>query len=198
MEWIIAGVVLLLVLLAIGLYSRSRITTTQKTKNLDRFRTYAFLPNSNIHLHEKVDSGLTDISEPVIKAVNENMQRAGYQLDIDNPELLVVLKANKVVPAPIYASYPYVTTLPVSPFYEPFSYRNYGLYTKINDYKTDDDQQLKGSLSVQIINRKTKNILWKGTATESVYGKNTSEKIAEYVTAIFKEYPTLKNQQHER
>lgn len=194
MIWMIIGIILLLAFLTLMLLKRSKVMTKNKTeKDLSSFNTYAFLPSSAIDLSENSKNELTDVSERVIAEVNQNMQLAGYVLDRNRPELLVMLQTNKVVPPPIYATYPYATTLPVSPFYAPYSYASYAHYTKINNHKNGGTNFLTGSLSVLVIERRSKNILWEGTASESIFNINSDNEIIEYIQLIFEAYPTIKN-----
>jgi len=198
MIWMIIGIILLLALLTLVLLNRSKVSTKNKTdKDLALYKTYAFLPSSTITISEKPKKELNDVSERVIAEVNKSMQRAGYLLDLNLPELLVMLQANKVVPPPIYASYPYATVLPMSPFYAPYSYAGYAQYTKINNHKNGGTELLKGSLSVLIIERRSKNILWEGTASESIFNVNSDSEIIEYIQLIFEAYPTIKSKSDE-
>ncbi|MFD0798361.1 DUF4136 domain-containing protein [Maribacter chungangensis] len=168
-------------------------TTKMTDKNLADYKTFAYLPSTNFEVPD--DLATNDrVAQSVIKAMNENMKDARYEINRKNPDLLVLLTTKfdkepmRDVDA-IYASYPYDTPYPVSPYYENYYYWDYERYTEIIGYDVDYSSYKIGTLIVDIVDRKTKKRLWTGTAEQAIYQQDTSDKVAEYVDAIFDEYP---------
>lgn len=100
---------------------------TQKTtdKSLSIYDTFAFLPNAEIKASgEAFDD--EELNSMIIETINSEMRQAGYRLDRQNPDLLVLADANidlerQTTTEPVYATYPYATRgLGVSPFYNPY------------------------------------------------------------------------------
>lgn len=187
---------LFLVALLIAASCGPTLTTTKMTdKNLGNYETFAYLPSTNFEVPDNLVGQQKRVAESVIKAMNENMKQQGYMLDRKNPDLLVLLTTKfdkeqmRDVDA-VYASYPYRTTYPVSPYYENYYYWDYDRYTEIVGYDVDYSSYKVGTLIVDIVDRKTKKKLWTGTAEQAIYQNDTSEAVTEYVDAIFDEYPS--------
>jgi hypothetical protein len=172
------------------------LTTTKMTnKDLGNFKTFAYLPNTNFEVPDQLDGQQDRVAQSVITAMNKNMQQLGYSMDRKKPDLLVLLttKFDKELMRDIdavYASYPYRTAYPVSPYYDNYYYWDYDRYTDIVGYDIDYSSYKVGTLIVDIINRKTKKRIWTGTAEEAIYQNDTSDAVTEYVDAIFDEYPS--------
>jgi hypothetical protein len=91
----------------------------------------------------------------------------------------------------VYATYPYNSPYPVSPYYENNYYWDYGTYSEFVGYDVDYSSYEVGTLIVDIIDRKTKNKLWTGTAEQAIYQMDTAGAVAESVDAIFDAYPDV-------
>lgn len=192
MIWMIISVVIMLALIAIVLLRRSRVSATKRTdRDLGEFKTYAFLPESSIHWPSMEKKSETDVSKTVVDTVNNNMKRIGYTLELNHPDLLVVLKTNKTSSsAPLYASFPYSGTLPVNPVYSAYAFKNFRLYNEIANRQTGESTY-KEWLQIDIIERKTKKVLWTATSNQSIYVKKTSEELIHYLNSMFKQYPSI-------
>lgn len=180
-----------------------KISSTVKTgQDLDRYETYAYLPNSSIQAPENTDQS-EDVGQNIIEAMNNNMQRAGYTMDQDDPDLLVIINTNYDQETDVdvdrdyyydsnYAYYPYTTGMPVNSYYGNSYYSGYNTYGGISDYDVTLDRYTDAGMVVNLIEKDTKNIVWTGSVDDfSVYQDNTSEEVAEYVDNIFKNYPTI-------
>ncbi|MGC1514547.1 MAG: DUF4136 domain-containing protein [Maribacter sp.] len=174
--------------------------STTKTANVDlkTYKTFAYLPNGNF---DNPDMGYSDesVGEVVINEVNGQMKALGYTLNKNQPDLLVLLntKTNReteVYKDPVYATYPryYATTYPVSAYYAPYSYNGYSSYTELVGYDRDYETYEEGTLLLSLVDRKTKNVVWKGNATDFIGGQKDSNAIAAFVDDIFEEFPTSK------
>lgn len=184
---IVAFVLLISVVLVLR---HSKVSAMKKTdKDLNRFKTYAFLPESSIHWPDLEKEGTTDVSELVVDTVNKNMQQLGYRLDLDDPDLLVILKTGKVHSnRPIYASFPYSATQPMHPVYSAYSYKGYQMFNDIVGRQDVGNNSIW--LRIDVVERKTKEILWTASSNDAVYVKKTSEEIASYLNEMFEAYPT--------
>jgi hypothetical protein len=174
-----------------------KVNTTKTTSNdLRIYKTFAYLPNSNF---EDLDKGYgnDNIGTTVIESVNTNMQQLGYTLDRTNPDLLVLLSTStdlnaNVTKEPVYATYPnhYARVYGVSPYYQNYYYNGYSGYNRLIGYDTNINTYKEGTLRLSLVDSKTKNIVWKGTASNSIYkSQNESKAIAKFVDNMFAKFP---------
>lgn len=174
-----------------------KVNTTKTTSNdLSVYKTFAYLPNSNF---EDLDKGYgnNNIGTTVIESVNTNMQQLGYTLDRTNPDLLVLLSTStdldtNVAKEPVYATYPnyYGSSYGVSPYYQNYYYNGYSGYNRLIGYDTDVNTYKEGTLRLSLVDSETKNIVWKGTASNGIYkSENESKAIAKFVDDMFAKYP---------
>lgn len=174
-----------------------KVTTIKNTENdLSAYNTYAYLPNTNFEKPDYNAIPTENLTPAVIDAMNNNMQKAGYTLDRENPDLLVLLSSDidpkyDATVSPVFASYPYTTPYPISPYYQAYYYWGYDDIGDIIGYSVDVDRRKEGSLAVNLIDRKTRQVVWSGTAKDKIYDIDTTVEVAEYVDAIFAEYPTI-------
>lgn len=135
------------------------------------------------------------VNQNVIAAMNCNMKQAGYKLDRDNPDVLIVLNAHydpevsKEV-EPVYANPEKPEGADtISAYYDPHYYWKYAEFNDILGYKIIKNEDKKAGLAIEIIDRKSEKIIWRGTAKEPLDQKGSSTKIAKYVDAVFEEFP---------
>lgn len=190
-------VVLAIMALVLTIGCGPKVTTMKTTgKDLNKYKSYAYLPNSHIDMSNNMEANIGDVGEAVIDEMNRNMKRAGYVLNRDNPDLLVILKTN-VKPDGIadvsanYATYPYTEKQPVSPYYKPYYYWGYEEFNDIAGYTIGIGSHYDGALEIDLVDRKTKKIVWSGKAKAPIYTNDTSEALANYLDAIFNKYPTI-------
>lgn len=175
-----------------------KITGTKTSDNdLSKYDSYAYLPNSNFDVQDNVEKVSDDVGKWILEAVNNNMQRAGYTMDKDNPDLLVILNSNYDKKSEVYvnrdyANYPYATTYGVSSYYQPYYYSGYSNYNYIADYDVNVSRYTEAALTVDVVDRETKNIVWSGSAKDyEIYQQDVSREVAESVDNIFSKYPTI-------
>ncbi len=173
-------------------------TTKITSKDLSNYETFAYLPNGNFDEIEGYNDNT--VGAAVISRVNENMKDLGYELDRDEPDLLVLIgtqtdKEQTRVKEPVYATYPtyYTTNYRVGNLYEPYYYYGYADYNQLVGYDVDYDTYKEGTLMLSVVDRETKNVLWKASANNFIAkGQSNSRAIAKYVDDIFAKYPTQK------
>ncbi|MBQ0732794.1 DUF4136 domain-containing protein [Aquimarina celericrescens] len=171
-------------------------TVKMSDEDLSKYSTFAYLPNSNF---DDSNIGYNDktVGSKVIERVNSNLSKAGYTLDRENPDLLVLIRTKtdtetETYTDPIYATYPYADLTPaVSPYYDPFYYTNYYDYNQIVGYETDVYKYKEGTLIVDLVDRKSKKVIWRGTASDQIYKDNNSKAISTYVDDIFDQFPNV-------
>ncbi len=182
--------------------------STNKTANVDlgKYSTFAFLPNADIRMPAAMEEKLSsdDVNGAIVSSLNESMRSKGYTLDRSNPDLLILLststeKRTDVDKDPIYANttpyatYPYTGTYAgyntISPYYNDYYYNGYLGYNNVIGYDTDVTRYKEGTLVVDIVDRKTKKMIWKGVSSTSIYDGTSTDAIQSMVNAILAEYP---------
>ncbi|KPM32112.1 Hypothetical protein I595_1762 [Croceitalea dokdonensis DOKDO 023] len=193
--WIfILGTAVVVIFIVVISRKQKKVLSKKKTeKNLQQFKTYAFLPERMISWPDLEKENDTDVSELAVNTVNKNMISLGYELNLTNPDLLVLLKTGKVrANKPVYASFPYSATLPTHPVYSAFSYRGYQIFNEIKGYNTapaTDGVWLR----IDIVEQKNKEVLWTAASNEAIYFKKKPEELIAYINEMFKAYPQSKN-----
>ena len=188
--------VVLMLLISCGTSNVATMKTTNK--DLSRYDTFAYLPNSN-PAGTGINYNDEKVNTAVIETINMNMQQAGYNLDRENPDLLVLVstKTNKetgVTSEPVYARYPYEGTLTtIHPYYSNYYYPGFSTFNRVVGYDTDTYQYREGTLVINLVDRETRETVWKGIASENIYNQGTTAAIRELVNEIFEQYP-LNNQ----
>ena len=163
-------------------------------QDLSKYRSFAYLPNSNMTMpgdQRKSD----EVNGLIVSKVNEQMKQQGYKLDRTNPDLLVLLSVKttektETTRDPVYASYPYRTrTATVDPYYNDYYYTGFADYDRVVGYDVDTYNYTDGTLVVNLVDAKTKNSVWKGFSSDAIYNGNTTVEIADMVDEIFEKYP---------
>lgn len=191
---ILAGLFALVVLVSCG----PKVTTT-KTSNVDlsKYETFSYLPNGNF---DDPSKGYDDpfVGETVIDEVNQSMKKLGYEMDRNQPDLLVLLatKTDTEIEKeadPVYAAYPnyYATNYPVGTYYDPYYYYGYNAYNNLVGYEVDYDTYETGTLMLSLVDRETREVVWRGTASNFVGGERDAKAISAFVDDLFAEYPTI-------
>ena len=175
-----------------------QVRTARPTKvDLAKYDTYAYLPNAMVDL-EGVEP--EDVNQAVVEAVRAEMERKGYTVDQDDPDLLVLLSVKRdteteTVTEPVYAgpaSLGYARPGAIAGgYYGNYYYRGYNTYgTDIVGYDTDTYQYKTGTLVLHLVDRETKRTVWKAVSETSVYdGRVLPGDVAALVDDMFAEYP---------
>lgn len=168
---------------------------TSKTSNvdLDKFDTYAYLPSPDTVDYDQLSGEV--VEEKTMTAINNEMQEAGYNIDKDNPDLLVKThvmldKDIETYADPIYSTYDYYYPGFTVGYPSPYYYTNYSAVPEVVGYDIDAIPYTEGTMVVDIINTKTNEIVWRGWAEEeTITAENFQEDLRNYVNEIFDEYP---------
>ncbi len=175
--------------------------TTTKTSDVDlsQYETFAYLPNGNF---EDPSKGYEDsnVGEAVINDVNQSMKELGYDLERNQPDLLVLIGTKTETDVeketePVYATYPnyYGVGYRVGTYYDPYYYYGYNAYNKVVGYNVDYDKIQSGTLMLSLVDRKTNNVVWRGTASNFIGGERDSQAISDFVDDLFAEFPANAN-----
>ncbi|MCM4158678.1 DUF4136 domain-containing protein [Antarcticibacterium flavum] len=173
----------------------SNVRTTKTTnKDLSNYNSFAYLPNTSPEVEGR-NYNDEQVNTAIIETINSNMREAGYTVNRDNPDLLVLVSTavdtqTRSRTQPVYAGYPYtsgVTT--VSPFYSPYYYRGFASYNRVVGYDTDTYQYQEGTLVINFVDRETRETVWKGIASDNIYTQGNTAAIQEMVDDIFEQYP---------
>ncbi|MEK6478308.1 DUF4136 domain-containing protein [Catalinimonas sp. 4WD22] len=167
---------------------------TNKTASVDlsKFDTYAYLPNSDTVDYTRLQEEL--VEEKTMEAINTQMQEVGYNVNKDNPDLLIKThimfdQEENVVADPIYTSYNYYYPGYSVGYTSPYYYTGYTNVNRVAGYDIDEVEYTEGTMAVDIINAETNEIVWRGWAEETISPDNFEEDLKSYVEEIFDEYP---------
>ena len=173
-------------------------TKKMANESLNNYETFAYLPNSDFDDFEKFEAD-NNVGYAVIENVNENMKEEGFEIDRNNPDLLVLLDAKvdletKITTKPIYTSYPkyYGDDYRVRPYYQNYYYYDYYGYNDLIVYETDFNAYEEGNLTLMLVDSDTKEVVWKANATNFIGERNDSDAISKFVDEIFEEFPNTK------
>lgn len=176
-------------LISCGSGSNISKDSAKKLKNYD---TYSYLPNKDTILSRDYDNDR--VHEVIIATINNNMASEDFAIDNRLPDVLVyvhVMFDEKVDANPVYTNFSYYTPgFYIGPYYEDYTYENYFTVQRINS--DDAIKQLpykEKSIVIDFIDRRTNQILWRGTADEEIGSRRLEKDIRNYVDEIFKKFP---------
>lgn len=162
-------------------------------KSLNSYNSYAFLPNQDTIQTSNYNNAL--VNEIVIDEIRNNMQDLNYRLDRNQPDLLVyyhlMLDEEMAVNAnPVYTNYSYYRPgFYVGPYYRNYAYSNYFTVPRIVGNGIEQVAYKEGTIVIDLIDRRTNEIVWRGRAEDLIAPGNLDEEIRSYVDAIFDKLP---------
>ncbi len=187
------NVLIILSVLFFNSCGSSGVTTKDDYKKLKSYDSYAFLPNKDTIMSR--DYNNNRIQEIVVETIKANMQEEGYVLDKIQPDVLVyahVMFDEKIAvnANPVYTNYPYYRPgFYIGPYYENFIYDNYFTIQRINGPRIQQVPYRERSIVIDIIDRRTNEILWRGKTDEPIETKRFEREIRENIDEIFKDFP---------
>ncbi len=174
----------------------SRVQTERPAdRDLSQYNSFAYLPNSNVEV-DGMDYNDENVNRTVIDAINQNMQQKGFNLDRENPDLLVLVGVNtrlgqRTTQQPVYAAYPYggargsINPLYGSNYYT--GYQNWMAGGGILGWTRDTSMYEEGTTIVELVDRKSRETVWRGTLSKDIFGQNDTRAITNMVNNIFAE-----------
>ena len=163
------------------------------TKSMSSYTSYAFLPNQDTIQTSNYNNAR--VNEIVIDEIRTNMQDKNYRLDRNQPDLLVYYhlmmdEENAVNANPVYTNYSYYRPgFYVGPYYRNYAYNNYFTIPRIAGANVQQIPYKEGTLVIDLIDRRTNEIVWRGRAEDVVERNNLEEELRTYVNAIFDRLP---------
>lgn len=171
-----------------------KVSADKKTsRDLSNYSSYAFLPNQDTILNSNYDNEY--VNEIVIDAINENMREQNLRLERSQPDLLVYYhlmfdEEMAVNASPVYTNYSYYSPgYYVGPYYRNYMYNNYFTVPRIAGTGIEQVPYKEGTIVVDLIDRRTNEIVWRGRASDIIQPGNLDQEIRDYINAIFEEYP---------
>lgn len=171
------------------------VTTTKKADvDLNQYNSFAWLPSKEEIDNPNYNTEL--VYSTIIDEVNEEMRQKGYEVNQDNPDLLVKVNTmfseeTERVREPVYSNYNYVYPYSyVDQFYRPYYYRGYANFPRVVGYDVDHIHYTEGTFVIDLIDADTRRIVWRGWANDRVDPGVIITEIDEYVEEIFEEFPT--------
>jgi len=165
-----------------------------KGTNYNQYKTYALIPDADTsHKDGRINND--EVNYSIKQDVSDEMALRGFKLDTIHPDLLVLvhtfLKQMKdTVRTPLYSSYPYYYPgVYIGPWY-PFYYPLYYTIPNVIGYNIHPVTYDEGSIAIDVIERTTNKIVWRGWAEENEFDpdKLTNE-IRHKVSQIFNKFP---------
>lgn len=168
-------------------------TDKKTTRSMSSFSSYAFLPNQDTIQTSTYNNAR--VNEVVIDAIRNNMQEKNYRLDRNQPDLLVYYhlmmdEENAVNANPVYTNYSYYRPGHyVGPYYRNYIYNNYFTVPRIVGTNIQQLPYKEGTLVIDLIDRRTNEIVWRGSAEDVIEPNNLESELRNYVNAIFQRLP---------
>ena len=178
-------------LISCGPRVQTEITTD---RNLREYKTYAFLPNSNGG-NESNQYQDPVLNQAIVEAIHDNLQKEGYKLDQDNPDLLVLVSTKikeirRTNVRPRYSYYPYRYRIyHIHPIYHPYYYYGYMGFGPFAGYDVDEYPYEEGTVIIYLVDRETERTVWKGIASKGIHTHNEPKAVADLIDAVFEEFP---------
>jgi hypothetical protein len=183
-------------LLGLGIFlfscsSRDVASTMKSEQDLKDYKTYAWLPSGDTLVND-FDSD-PKLAKSIMDKVNRGMLNRGYKMNLKNPDLLILAHAKnskEIIQKKLPSAYNY---------YQPGFYTGPWSNNYYVDYKTLDNvtgpqvrdvEYEEGTLVIDFIDPKKKEIIWRGAANHPV--KKKSKHIKESVEnadEILAEFP---------
>ncbi|MDX1760972.1 MAG: DUF4136 domain-containing protein [Christiangramia sp.] len=160
-------------------------------KKLKSYNSYAYLPNKDTIINREIDNDA--IQQVIVETINANMRDEGFVLDTRTPDVLVhfhpMFDEKVAVNAnPVYTNYPYYRPGHyVGPYYQDFMYENYFTIQRLNGPRVSQVPYRERSIVIDLIDRRTNEILWRGTTDETIGSRRMEREIRRYIDDIFKD-----------
>lgn len=172
----------------------AQVSTDQAPQaDLSSYHTYAFLPNkSDLSVKERDYD-----KSAVIKAmeeINDEMKARGYEIDLDEPELLVMAHIARRQEEDLEVESVDNTYTFDDPDFEigvddPYYYQGYESIQQINGDDVETVEFQKTAVVVDIIDANSHKIIWRGWAKDRGDVEDIKNNLQTYLDEIFEQYP---------
>lgn len=171
----------------------TKVDNKTPPKTLSSYNSYSFLPNKDTIQTSSFDNAM--VNELVIDQIRHNMDENKYRLDRNQPDILVhyYLMLDEEMAAnsnPVYTNYTYFRPgYYVGPYYGNYAYNNYFTIPRISGTNIEQVSYKEGTMVIDFIDRRTNEIIWRGTASDKITPRNFEEQIKNNVNTIFGKLP---------
>jgi len=166
---------------------------TAENVNFDQYKTYAFLPDVDTAEFAAYNSGI--VQENTVKYIREEMDQRGFELDAENPDLLILphfmfKRKYKTVYTPTNATYDYWTPgFYVNPWFG-YYYPGYVGVGRIDGEGMKEIEYTEGSMVIDVIENKVGHrLLWRGWSTARINPNTFTHDVRYYINGIFEKFP---------
>lgn len=199
--WISAGIFISMLFGCNDSYNK---VSSEYDKSIDfsKYKTFSWLPD----VTDTIDSPYNNdiIRNNIRNYFGLCMSDRGYSFDTENPDLLMQLiitntkqgRAHSNYPTSYYSNPYYYGSKYYSPYHHEYYYNGHGLnedddFGRSSEYKrTYNRTYVKGSITLIFIDRKTKKVVWRGTAEGDIDDPSQiSKDLHPAVHGIIDEYP---------
>ncbi len=169
--------------------SPSVYTDTAPDADFSAYNTYAYLPSG------ENDEAQTIYTQKIINEVDQEMTARGYQIDNQDPDLLVNVKTmyeeeEDLQRVPVANTYDYYTPGFYTPTtLSPYYYTGYAGVPRITGAGIREIEYTEGTFVVDVIDASNNQIVWRGWSETPVDPENLDNSIREYIDNIYEEYP---------
>ena len=166
-------------------------TMKDDVRKLKSYDAYAYLPSKDTIISRDYDNNA--LNTTIIETINANMQENGFRLDKQQPDVLVYVhpmydEKVAVNANPVYTNYPYYRPgFYIGPYYKDYMYENYFTIQRINGPRVQQVPYRERSIVIDFIDRRSNEILWRGTSNETIGTRRLERETREYIDDIFKE-----------
>jgi len=165
---------------------------SNKPLTTQNYHTYAWIPEGQSKSTNIYNNDIA--TDRIVDAASKELENRGLKLDNANPDILVRYSAVvenqvKYYNEPIYYQPPYRLSPRVG-YYRGRAYRYYSYFDPMPIYLGYEARKIKikeGSIIIDLIDRKTKKVIWRGWAEGEVTNpENAINEIPIVVANIFK------------
>ena len=161
--------------------------------DLSDFKTFAYLPDTEMNISDFNSDLNPSIDEAAIMKMKANMEREGFSLDQNNPDLVVLIFSSEGINSSLKKdgsgrSTPGSSSAASSP-YSGSSTSGTSQNFKGRKKATSSRAFQTGNMVIEIFNSKTKALVWSGLAKDfktDIASQNLSQSM---VDAIFTKFP---------
>jgi len=166
-----------------------------KPVNSSHYKTYAWIPESQSKATSAYDNDIA--TDRIVDASSAEMNKRGFVLNNTNPDLLIkytagVNKETVTYNDPVYYNPP-ARLMPRVSYYRGRAYYYYSYQDPFPVYVGNRARKMQikeGSIVIDIIERKTSKLIWRGWAEGEINNKQKAiDDIPTVVTNIFKKMP---------
>ena len=180
----------------------SNVRTKKYSKDdFNNFKTFAYLPNTALNTDEFNKGFDRSVEESLVALMNEKMVDKGFSIDKNEPDLVILLTTSDEIKSNLLnkdkykqpptrsdggnSSSPNYTSGSVSSL----SSIDFGTYSSQGEEIIGNKAYKKGTLIVEVFNRKSKELLWVGIAENFVAHISDQTLMSRMISEIFEEFP---------